>query len=495
MKKYIMGIDQGTTGTKVMIFDKKSNILSSAYHELTQIYPRPGWVEHNPLEILENTLRTIKKSLSIANLTSNDIAAIGITNQRDTTVFWNKNTGIPFINAIVWQDRRNLDIIEKVSKDFGIDVANKTGMPLIPNASIGKIKWCLEHYPDLVKGIANGDYLYGTIDSWLIWNLSGKKAHVTDYSNASVTAMLNAKNLCYDETILHLFSIPPSILPHLKSSSEVYAYTDENIFNAKIPIASSIGDQQAALLGQCCIHKNMAKNTYGTGSFLLINTGDEYIPPQNGLISPIAWEINQNTCYALEGIADVSGAVIQWLRDEMGVLQSSKEAAHIASSVQNTNNVYFVPAFVGLGSPYFDAYARGTILGLDDSTSPAHIIRAALESMAYQVNDYLKIMQKVTNQNIHLLRVDGGGANNDFLLQFQADILGIPVERPKIIETTCLGAAYLAGLAIGYWDSLEHLSTQWQLDRCFEPKISLDYRQTLCGQWEKAIRLSSQWLK
>lgn len=495
MKKYVMGIDQGTTGTRAMIFQKDSSIVGSAYSEFTQFYPRPGWVEHDPLEIWNVTLKVIRQALSKARLQGRDLAAIGIANQRETTTFWNKHTGIPVGRSVVWQDRRSLSIVEKMISQDGPDIVERTGMVLIPNIAAAKIKWAIENQPEVRDGVEKGDLIYGTIDTWLIWNLSGKKAHVSDYSNTSITTLLNARTLEYDQGVLDLLQIPRNILPELRSSSEIYAYTDPALFGARVPLAGDAGDQQAAVLGQGCIKEGMAKNTYGTGSFILYNTGATYVPPMEGLFSPVLWKIGDTVSYALEGMADISGAALQWLRDGLGIIKESSDAEKLAMLTKDNGGVYFVPAFVGLGSPYFDSYARGTILGISCDSTQAHIARAALEAMAYQVRDALSIMESACGCQLKRLRVDGGGAKNDFLMQFQADILGIPVERPSITETTCLGAAYLAGIAVGVWGTLEEVSANWQLARCFEPNISQEQRSFLCGKWKKAVERASKWME
>lgn len=495
MKKYILGIDQGTTGTKSIIFDRASNIVSSSYSEFTQYYPKPGWVEHDPEEIWQVTLKTIKGALADAGIGIENIASIGITNQRLTTTFWDRDTGEPAGRSVVWQDRRTLDICEYLLEKDGDGIESRTGAAIVPNASATKIKWLLDNNESIRNGVKCGKLIFGTIDTWLIWKLTGGKVHVTDYSNAAATLLQNAKTLTYDEYMLEELGIPSTILPELKGSSEIYGYTDESILGASIPIAGIAGDQQAAAFGQSCTRKGMAKNTYGTGSFLIFNTGDEYIPPKRGIMSPVLWSVDSKATYGLEGYADASGAAIQWLRDGLGIIDKSAEVEQLAATVEDTAGVYFVPAFVGLGSPYFDSYARGTIFGLTRGTSKAHIARAALESMAFQVMDALTLMEKVSGTKLEVLRVDGGGAKNDFLMQFQADILGIPVERPVVTETTCLGAAYLAGLAVGYWESIEEIEQNWKLDKRFEPQISAEERKTLYNNWNKAIQRSSGWLK
>lgn len=496
MKKYILGIDQGTTGTKAIIYDRDVNIIASAYSEFSQHFPQPGWVEHDAEEIFQVTLKMISQALSEAHLTAENIAGIGIANQRETTVFWDKKTGVPAARAIVWQDRRSLPICEHLIKKDGPAIEDRTGVSIIPNDAATKIHWLLKNNESIRKGVDEGRLIYGTIDTWLTWRLSGGKAHVTDHSNISVTLLQNARKLEYDEWILNELEIPRSILPEIRSSSEVYALTDKEVFfGHEIPIAGLIGDQQAATLGQACFEKGMAKNTYGTGSFILLNTGSEYIPPSDGIFSPVLWTIDGKTDYGLEGLVDVSGAAIQWLRDGLNIIEKSSEAEELALQVADTSGVYFVPAFVGLGAPYFDSYARGTIIGITRGTTKHHIARAALESMAFQVRDAFKIMEQKAGIPLKKLRADGGGAKSDFMLQFQADILGIPVERPVITETTSLGAAYAAGLAVGYWDSIEEISKFWRLEKSFEPNISEDEREERCFSWNRAIERAGGWLK
>lgn len=495
VKQYVMGIDQGTTGTRAIIFDRDSSIIGSAYSEFGQIYPRPGWVEHNPLEIWSVTLKVIEQALKNAGLSSGDLAAVGIANQRETTTFWNRYTGEPAGNSVVWQDRRSLPIVENMLAQDGSKIVERTGMVLIPNIAAAKIRWALDSQPGIRSGVEKGKLIYGTIDTWLIWKLSGGKVHVSDYSNTSVTSLLNARTLDYDPGVLELLEIPRALLPELRSSSEVYAYTDPAVFGAAVPISGDAGDQQAAVLGQGCTKAGMAKNTYGTGSFILYNTGNSYVPPIPGVFSPVLWKVGQDVSYALEGMADVSGAAIQWLRDGLGIIKENRDAEKLARMVKDTDGVYFVPAFVGLGSPYFDSYARGMIGGIQRGSSKAHIARAALEGMAYQVRDALNIMEKACGTELEILRVDGGGAKSDFLMQFQADILGIPVERPKVTETTCLGAAYLAGIAVGVWESLGEVAENWKLERCFEPAISQDKRETLCKGWKRAVERASHWIE
>ncbi|MDI3522359.1 MAG: glycerol kinase [Bacillota bacterium] len=497
MTKYILGIDQGTTGTKAIVFDRAAHAVASAYSEFPQYYPQPGWVEHNAGEIWTTTLHVVQEALAQAGLVPSDLAAIGITNQRETTLFWDKKTGEPVCRAIVWQDRRTLPICEHLIALGQAEIEERTGAPIVPNAAATKIKWLLDNNARVRQGVERGELIYGTIDTWLIWKLSGGAVHVTDYSNAAVTLLQNAHTLDYDAGILSELGIPRHILPELRSSSEVYAYTDPAVFGARVPLAGDAGDQQAAAFGQACLKEGMVKNTYGTGSFMILNTGDKYVAPVPGIFSPVLWVLGRGgrPCYGLEGMADVSGAVIQWLRDGLGIITASGQAEELARTVADTGGVYFVPAFVGLGSPHFDSYARGTIVGITRGTGRAHIARAALESMAYQVRDALALMGKVSGVKVNALRADGGGAKSDFMLQFQADILGIPVERPRITETTCLGAAYLAGLAVGYWNSLDEIAANWARERLFEPSIPAARREELYHGWQKAVGRAAGWLR
>jgi glycerol kinase len=496
MAKYILGIDQGTTGTKAVVFDQKANIIATAYSEFTQYFPQPGWVEHDANEIWTVSMRVVAEAFKNGNISPNDIAAIGITNQRETTTFWNKNTGEPVGRSIVWQDRRTLPICEALIAKDQAGIEDRTGMIIVPNDAATKIRWLLDNDPAIRKGVEAGELIFGTIDTWMIWKLSGGAAHVTDYSNPSVTLLLNARSLDYDEWILNELAIPRHILPRLCSSSEIYAYTDPKVFfGARVPISGDAGDQQAAAFGQACIKPGMAKNTYGTGSFMILNTGEKYIPPVGGLFSPVLWTIKGQTHYGFEGMADVSGAAIQWLRDGLGIIHESSEAEVLAEQVPDNQGVYFVPAFVGLGAPHLDSYARGSMFGITRGTTKQHIARAALEAMAYQVRDSFEIMKRESGLELNMLRVDGGGAKSDFLMQFQADILGIPVERPVITETTVLGAAYLAGLAVGYWQSTEEIAVNWKVERHFDPRLSDDQREDLYAGWQKAIQRAAGWLK
>jgi glycerol kinase len=491
---YILGIDQGTTGTKAILFDKNANIVSSAYSEFTQYFPKPGWVEHDPMEIWNVSMEVVKKC--IGDRKPSDILAIGITNQRETCFFWDKKTGEPANRAQVWQDRRSLPICEELIAKDQKGIEERTGMIIIPNCSCAKIADMLRNDPNVQKGVAEGRLIWGTIDSWLIWKLTGGAAHATDRSNLSVEAMLNAHTLDYDKWMLDYLKIPSEILPKIVDSSGIIGYTDpDSFFGAKIPIAGIAGDQQAAAFGQACVTPGTAKNTYGTGSFVILNTGGKYIPPVGGVFSPVLWTIDGKSDYGFEGLIDVSGAAIQWLRDGLGIIKDPSEAEVLAKKAPDNGGVYFVPAFVGLGAPYYDSYARGSIYGITRGTSKEHIARAALEGMAFQVRDAFDIMRREAGLELKALRADGGGAKSDFMLQFQSDILGIPVDRPKITETTCLGAAYLAGIAIKFWASVEEIASFWQIEKHFEPQISDEARKELIFGWNRAIEKSKGWLK
>lgn len=489
-----MAFDQGTTSSRAIIFDKNGTAIAIAQKKLTQIYPKPGWVEHDPLEIWETQISVAKEVLKKANVTPEDIAAIGITNQRETTVIWDKNTGRPVYNAIVWQCRRTAPICDEL-KENGLAeiIRQKTGLVIDGYFSATKIKWILDNIPGLKERAEKGDLLFGTVDTWLIWNLTGGKVHITDYSNASRTMLFNIHTLDWDDELLKELKIPRKMLPKPMPSSYVYGKTDKDIFGVEIPIASDAGDQQAALFGQVCFEPGTAKNTYGTGCFVLLNTGQLPVQSKNGLITTIAWGIDGKIEYALEGSIFIAGAVIQWLRDGLGIIESSAQSEEYAKKVADTNGVYFVPAFVGLGAPYWDMYARGAILGLTRDTRKEHIIRAALESIAYQTRDVIETMQEDSGIPIKSLKVDGGASVNNFLMQFQADILGIPILRPRINETTALGAAYLAGLAVGYWKDRKEICQYWQLDCEFKPLIEEIEREKLYAGWKRAIERTKNW--
>lgn len=493
-KQYIMALDQGTTSSRCIIFNKKGEIVSVAQKEFKQIYPKAGWVEHDPLEIWGKQAGVAGEALMTARISAEQIAAIGITNQRETTVVWNKRTGLPIYNAIVWQCRRTASMCDEL-REQGIDkkIREKTGLVLDAYFSATKVKWILDNVEGAREQAERGDLLFGNIDTWLIWNLTKGKVHVTDYTNASRTMLYNIHDLKWDEELLEIFDIPKSMLPEVKPSSCVYGETDEVLFGVPIKIAGDAGDQQAALFGQTCFKPGMAKNTYGTGCFLLMNTGEKAVDSKNGLLTTIAVGIDGKVEYALEGSVFIGGAVIQWLRDELRMIKSAAESEKYATAVEDSNGVYVVPAFVGIGAPYWDQYARGTILGLTRGAKKEHIIRAAVESMAYQTYDLLKAMQEDSEIELKSLKVDGGACANNFLMQFQSDILGVNVDRPEVIETTALGAAYLAGLAVGYWKDREEVAENWAISNTFESSMEADKREKLVSGWHKAVNRSLEW--
>ncbi|HQD91441.1 MAG TPA: glycerol kinase GlpK [Syntrophomonadaceae bacterium] len=488
--KHILAIDQGTTGTTALLINQAGEIISRAYREFTQIYPHPGWVEHDPQEIWAVTLSVATQALLQANLKSSDIHAIGITNQRETTVVWNKETGMPIGNAIVWQCRRTAPICEEMKKaGWAPKINEKTGLVIDAYFSATKLAWILDSSPVIRSQAERGQLLFGTIDSWLLWKLTGGKVHATDVTNASRTMLYNIHQLNWDEDILSYFSIPANLLPKVCSSSEIYGYSDPQLLGNEIPIAGLAGDQQAALFGQTCFAPGQAKNTYGTGCFLLMNTGQQAVRSQHGLLTTIAWSLKDEdkVYYALEGSIFIAGAAVQWLRDELKIVETAAETEVLAESLPGNDGVYLVPAFVGMGAPYWDMHARGTLVGITRGTSRAHLARAALESIAYQTMDVLEAMQHDSGISLQTLNVDGGAAANNFLMQFQTDILGVPVERPVNTESTAIGAAYLAGLGSGFWHSLEELQNMRQVDRRFLPTISSDQRQRLLQGWHKAV--------
>uniref|UniRef100_UPI001BD5D574 glycerol kinase GlpK n=1 Tax=Tepidanaerobacter acetatoxydans TaxID=499229 RepID=UPI001BD5D574 len=475
MPKYIMALDQGTTSSRAIIFDENGLIKGVTNREFTQIYPKPGWVEHDAMEIWGSQIGVAKEVLLKCGLSVNDIAAIGITNQRETTVVWDKNTGKPVYNAIVWQCRRTAPICDDLkARGLTEKIREKTGLVVDAYFSGTKVKWILDNVEGAREKAEKGDLLFGNIDTWLIWNLTGGKVHVTDYSNASRTMLFNIHKLDWDDEILKELNIPRAMLPKVMPSSHIYGYTTTEVFGGEIPIAGDAGDQQAALFGQACYAPGMAKNTYGTGCFMLMNTGEKAVESKSGLLTTIAWGADGKVEYALEGSIFIAGAVIQWLRDELRVLDNAAQSEELATKVEDNNGVYLVPAFVGLGAPYWDMYARGAILGLTRGAKREHIVRAALESICYQTRDVLEAMQKDSGITLKSLKVDGGAVANNFLMQFQSDILGVPVDRPKVIETTALGAAYLAGLAVGYWKDKNDISAKWQIDRTFKPQMDID---------------------
>jgi glycerol kinase len=495
MEKYILAIDQGTTSSRAIIFNHDGEIVNSSQREFTQHFPKPGWVEHDPDEIWGTTLGVMADALGRKNIKPTQIAAIGITNQRETTVVWDAETGKAIHNAIVWQDRRTAAICDQLKAD-GLEekIKNKTGLVVDAYFSGTKIKWLLDNVDGAREKAEAGKLRFGTIDSWLIWKLTGGEEHVTDYTNASRTMIYNIFDLEWDQEMLEILDIPASMLPEVKQSSEIYGETVEyHFFGQNIPIAGIAGDQQAATFGQVCYEKGMAKNTYGTGCFMLMNTGQEAVKSENGLVTTIAYGLNGEVNYALEGSIFIAGAAIQWLRDEMKLIETAPESEEHAKKVADTGGVYVVPAFAGLGAPYWDMYARGTIVGLTRGTSKEHIIRATLESIAYQSRDVLEAMEADSGIELKKMRVDGGAAMNDFLMQFQSDILGAEVERPQINETTALGAAYLAGLAVGYWNNKEELIEKWKKDKDFKAQMPAEKREKLYKGWKKAVSRSEDW--
>ena len=496
MKKYVLALDQGTTSSRCILFDKQGNICSMAQKEFEQIYPYAGWVEHDPMEIWASQLSVATEAMSKIGVTGENIAGIGITNQRETTIVWDRHTGQPIYNAIVWQCRRTADDIEKLVKDGLADYVRKT-TGLIPDAyfSASKIAWILDHVTGAREKAEAGDLLFGTVDTWLIWNLTKGAVHVTDYTNASRTMMFDIHNLRWDDNILDYFHIPKSMLPEVRPSSCVYGCTDLSLLGGKIPIAGAAGDQQAALFGQCCFDKGDVKNTYGTGCFLLMNTGEKMVRSKNGLVTTIAIGLNGKVEYALEGSIFIGGASVQWLRDELKLVGEARDTEYFARKVKDNGGVYVVPAFVGLGAPYWDMYARGAILGLTRGANKNHIIRATLESIAYQTRDVLEAMQEDSGIKLASLKVDGGAAANNFLMEFQADILGTNVRRPETLETTALGAAYLAGLAVGFWETKDEISSQWKLEKEFTPNMAEDERVKKYSGWKKAVKRAMEWEK
>ena len=496
MKKYVMALDQGTTSSRCILFDKSGHMRSVVQREFTQIYPKPGWVEHDPLEIWSSQLSVAVEAMGKIGAAIEDIAAIGITNQRETTVCFSKKTGKPVYNAICWQCRRTADIIEQLKEDgFDSIIRERTG--LVPDAYFSgtKIKWILDNVEGAREMAESDELLFGTVDTWLIWNLTRGKVFVTDYTNASRTMLFDIHKREWDEDILSRLGIPRSMLPQVKPSSCVYGYTDESVIGGVIPIAGAAGDQQAALFGQTCFNPGEAKNTYGTGCFMLMNTGEKPVFSKNGLVTTIAWGLDGKVNYALEGSIFVAGAAIQWLRDEMRLIDSAPDSEYMAKKVKDTNGCYVVPAFTGLGAPHWDQYARGTIVGITRGVNKYHIIRATLESLAYQTNDVLQAMQADSGIHLEALKVDGGASANNLLMQIQSDIIQAPVHRPKCVETTAMGAAYLAGLAVGYWASKEDVIKNWAIDRVFAPQIETEERDKKVRGWSKAVKYSFGWAK
>ena len=496
-KKYIMALDQGTTSSRAILFDKEGNIIATSQKEFTQIYPKPGWVEHNAMEIWGSQSGVMREVLETNSISPNEIAAIGITNQRETTIVWDKNTGKPIYNAIVWQCRRTSEICDEIEANGYKDmIKDKTGLILDAYFSGTKIKWILDNVEGAREKAENSKLLFGTFDTWLIWNLTSGKVHVTDYSNASRTMLYNIKELKWDDEILELLNIPKSMLPKVKPSSCIYGNTDEQMLaGAQIPIAGCAGDQQSALFGQTCFEEGSAKNTYGTGCFMLMNTGEKPVESKNGLLTTIAWGVDGKVEYALEGSIFVGGAVIQWLRDELKILYNAKQSEFYATSVEDTNGVYVVPAFTGLGAPHWNMYARGCVMGLTRGANREHLVRASLESIAYQVKDVLHAMEEDSGLKLVGLKVDGGASANNFLMQFQSDILDTNINRPKVVETTALGAAYLAGLAVGFYSSKDDIKNSWIIDKEFKPNMEEAKRANLYKGWKKAVQRSLDWAK
>ena len=494
-KKYVLALDQGTTSSRAILFDRHGKSAGVAQKEFTQIYPKPGWVEHDAMEIWGTQSGVARELLETSGVRPEEIAAIGITSQRETTVVWEKATGKPIYNAIVWQCRRTAAICDEL-KAQGLEdyVRENTGLVIDAYFSGTKVKWILDNVPGARERAKKGELLFGNIDTWLIWNLTRGKVFVTDYTNASRTMLFNIKELCWDEKILGILDIPIAMLPEVKPSSCIYGHTDENTFGgAEIPIAGDAGDQHAALFGQACFNDGMAKNTYGTGCFMLMNTGERRVPSKNGLLTTIAWGIDNKVEYALEGSIFVAGAAVQWLRDELRLIDNAAQSEELALAVPDTNGVYLVPAFVGLGAPYWDMYARGTLTGLTRGANRNHIVRATLESIAFQTRDVLEAMQEDSGIQLKALKVDGGAVANNFLMQFQSDILGVPVERPKATETTAMGAAFLAGLAVGFWKDKAEIAATWNVDKIFQPNMPKEMREKKYAGWKKAVDRSKLW--
>jgi glycerol kinase len=493
-EKYILSLDQGTTSSRAILFNRAGEIMTVAQKEFKQIYPQPGWVEHDADEIWSSQFGVMAEVLAKSNLKTSEIAAIGITNQRETTIVWERDTGKPIYHAIVWQDRRTADYCDelKAAGHAGF-IQERTGLIIDAYFSATKLKWILDNVAGAREKANNGKLAFGTVDSWLTWKLTGGKIHITDVSNASRTMLLNIQTCEWDDELLKFFNIPRSVLPEVKPSSKVYGVTEAVVKHANIPIAGIAGDQQAALFGQMCTQPGMVKNTYGTGCFMLMNTGEQPIPSKNNLLTTVAWKIGNRTAYALEGSVFIAGAVVQWLRDGLHIIRNSAEVESLAAEVDDAAGVYVVPAFAGLGAPYWNQHARGSLFGITRGTNRAHIAKAALESIAYQTTDVLKAMESDSGISIKELRVDGGATINNMLMQFQSDILQTPVVRPKVYETTALGAAYLAGLGVGYWDSVDELQKQWQADARFKPSMPNEQVQQRLTGWARAVKASIEW--
>ena len=493
---YILALDQGTTSSRAILFAHDGSVVHVAQREYTQIFPKPGWVEHDPNEIWSSQIAVATEVLGRAQLRPRDIAAVGITNQRETTIIWDRATGRPIHNAIVWQDRRTSEICDRLKTDgYEALVRDRAGLVIDAYFSGSKIKWLLDNVPGARARAEKGELAFGTVDSWLVWQLTSGRTHITDVSNASRTMLFNIQTMAWDDELLRMLDVPRSLLPEVKDSSEVYGHVSTSLGLGEVAIAGIAGDQQAALFGQMCVAPGMSKNTYGTGCFLLQNTGTSAAVSTNKLISTVAWRIKGRTEYALEGSIFIGGAVVQWVRDGLKLIDSAPEIEDLAASVSDNGDVYLVPAFAGLGAPHWDPYARGTIVGVTRGTTGGHIARAALESIAYQVNDILEAIHADSGVALRELRVDGGAAANNTLMQFQADLLGVPVLRPAVTETTALGAAYLAGLAVGFWSSVEELAGQWRTERRFEPQMSRDAANTLRDRWREALERSRGWVK
>lgn len=494
MQKFILALDSGTTSNRAILFNHSGEIINASQKEFEQIYPRPGWVEHKPQDIWETQLEVAREVISKSSISPAEISGIGITNQRETTLIWNRETGEPIYNAIVWQDRRTAGICDDLkAKGYEKTFAEKTGLVIDAYFSGTKIKWILEHVPEARELANSGKLAFGTVDSWLVWNLTGGRLHITDVSNASRTLLFNIHTLSWDEELLEILGVPKAILPKVKQSSEVYGKTDKDLLGAEIPVSGIAGDQQAALFGQMCIKEGMVKNTYGTGCFVVMNTGSKPIMSKNKLLTTIGWQINGQTTYALEGSIFVAGAVVKWLRDELEIIESSADIESLASQVNDSGGVSFVPGFVGLGAPHWDQYATGTIIGLSRGTGKAHIARAALEAIALQTMEVIETMAGDSGIDVDELRVDGGAAINNLLMQIQANSINTDVVRPKITEITALGAAYLAGLSTGFWKDIEEISKQWQVDRKFSPAENREEFKKVIARWKKAVTRSKAW--
>lgn len=501
MKKYVMALDQGTTSSRAIIFDRNGKICGKAQHEFSQIYPQAGWVEHSPMSILFSQLQSATEALATNGIPVEEIAAIGITNQRETTLVWDKNTGKPVYNAIVWQCRRTANMCEEIKADKELTqyIAAHTGLVVDAYFSATKIKWILENVEGAMEQAKNGELIFGTVETWLIWNLTGGKVHVTDYSNASRTMLFDVDKLCWDEYLCEKLGIPMSMLPEVKPSSMIYGEVASGVMGleelAGVPIAGAIGDQPAALFGQGCFEAGQAKNTYGTGCFLLMNTGEKRVISKNNLVTGVAWGLDGKVTYAIEGSAFNAGSVIKWLRDDLHMIDNAARCDELAESVEDANGIYFVPAFTGLGAPYWDMYARGTIVGITRGVNRAHICRSVLEAIAYQMTDLLEAMKQDSDINLFELRVDGGASVSDVMMQIQSDLIRTPVNRPKMVETTAIGAAYLAGLAVGFWKDTNEIAQIRQVDKLFEPKMEIEKRNEYYNGWFRAVERSRDWIE